>query len=658
MYVAALAAGLGAGAVYALLGLGLVLTSRGSGLVNFGFGALASWCAYVFQDLRANGRYPLVFPGPWRDISFGSDVQMTFVSALVVTMVTAAVLGWVAFMLVFRALRRAPILAKVVASVGILLVFQGMIGIRFNSASINVEKVLPSGVIRVTDDVLVAVDAVWLTILAVSVALILWALARYTRIGLAVRAASESEKGAVLLGFAPDRLALVTWVVSALIAGLVGILATPLFELTPMLYTQLLIPALGAALVGRFVSFGWTVAAGLAIGMIQAVFSPLQQQFSWIPRTGMRDGFVFLAIVVAMVLLGKRLPTRGSIDIGRLPPVSPSRVRPAVAGSAVTAIIVGFIIIPDSWGLSLLTSVIFCGLALSLVVLTGYMGQISLAQMAIAGIAGFSLSRFADRFDIPFPFAPLLAAGVATSFGILVGIPALRVRGVNLAIVTLAGSIAIQEFVFKNSQFVGDVSTGGAKVPNPKLFGLDMGLRNATDPYRPEFGIFVTICVALLALLVANIRRSGTGRQMLAVRSNERAAAATGINTSATKLLAFGTSSFIAGVMGTLVAYRFGSISDTSFGFFASLTLLAFAYLGGITGVSGAILAGMLAADGIGFKVLNGLWASLGVNFGRWQILVGAIGLIVTAVQNPDGIVGAIGRSQVKIKQRLGGVKI
>ena len=651
MYLASLVAGLGAGAVYALMGLGLVLTSRGVGVINFGFGALATWCAYVFYDLRVNARYPLAIPGPWRDISFGENAEMTFLSALVLTLMTAVIISALAFILVFRILRRAPVLAKVVASVGILLVLQGMIGIRFNSASINLDKVLPSGVIRVSDQVLVAVDAVWLLAVTVVVALALWGVSRFSRFGLAVRAAAESEKGAVLLGFAPDNLALVTWIVAGVIAGLVGIVATPLFELTPMLFTQLMVPALGAALIGRFVSFGWTVVAGVGIGMLQALLSPLQQNFSWIPRTGMRDGFVFLLIVVAMVVLGKRLPTRGSIDIGRLPPVAPSRSHPATTLIVVGAVVLGFIVIPDAWGLSLLTSVMFTGLALSLVVLTGFMGQISLAQMAIAGIAGFSLSRFADRLSMPFPVAPLLAAFVATFFGIVVGIPALRVRGVNLAIVTLAGSVAIQEFVFKNRSFVGDVSTGGARIPNPEIFGIDLGLRNSDDPYRPVFGIFVTLCVALLAILVVNVRRSATGRHMLAVRSNERAAAATGINTSATKLIAFGLSSFIAGVMGTLFAYRFGSISDSSFGFFASLTVLAFAYLGGITGVAGALLAGVVAADGIGFRILDGMWERLGVDFGRWQIMVGALGLTITAIQNPDGIAGALGRSRDKRRE-------
>ncbi|MCB0993849.1 MAG: branched-chain amino acid ABC transporter permease, partial [Acidimicrobiales bacterium] len=341
-----------------------------------------------------------------------------------------------------------------------------------------------------------------------------------------------------------------------------------------------------------------------------------------------------------MAVVGKRLPTRGSLETGRLATVSRRPAPRWITSVLVAAVLLAFATLPSTWGSALLTSVIFTGLALSLVVLTGFTGQISLAQAAIAGIAGFSLSRLTMRFDVPFPVAPVLAALVAAAFGVLVGVPALRVRGVNLAVVTLAGGIAVQEFVFKNPDFVGDVSTGGAKVPPPKLFGLDLGLQSATSVYRPQFGLFVTVVVALLGIAVSNLHRSATGRRMLAVRSNENAAAAVGINAAATKLLSFGLSSFIAGVAGTLVAYRFGSISDASFNLFASLTLLAFAYLGGITSVAGAAIAGLLAADGIGFKAMSAGWSRAGIDFGRWELVVGAVGLVITAVRYPQGIAG------------------
>lgn len=639
-YLAALVAGFGAGAVYGLLALGVVTTYRGSGVINFAHGAIATWTAYVFWDLRTNASYPLPIPGPVDRISFGAGVRMTMVSAIVIALVTAGALGAAIYALVFRSLRAAPALARVVAGVGVLVYVQAMIAVRFDAASVRLSAVLPHGIVELSSRVLLSYEAVWLGVTLAAVAVALWAVSRFTRVGLAIRAASESEKGAVLLGFAPDRLGLWCWLAAGLLAGLVGVLAAPLFELTPLLFTELLIPALGAALIARFSSFGIAASAGLAIGMIQSAITPLQRDVSWVPRTGARDGFVFLTIVVAMAVVGKRLPTRGSLDSGRLAAVGRARIRPGTWVVAVAGVMIAFAVLPSNWGSALLTSVIFTGMALSLVVLTGFTGQISLAQSAFAGIAGFALSRLTTRFDVPFPIAPLLAASIAALFGLLVGIPALRVRGVNLAVVTLAGGIAVQEFVFKNPDFVGDVTTGGARVTSPKLFGLDLGLQNATDVYRPQFGLFAAAVVIALALVVSNLRHSATGRRMLAVRSDENAAAAIGVSAAGTKLLAFGLSSFIAGLAGTLVAYRFGSISDASFNLFASLTLLAFAYLGGISSVGGAVVAGLLAADGIAFEAMDNGWDRLGVDLGRWELVVGAIGLIVTAVRYPQGIAG------------------
>ncbi len=178
----------------------------------------------------------------------------------------------------------------------------------------------------------------------------------------------------------------------------------------------------------------------------------------------------------------------------------------------------------------------------------------------------------------------------------------------------------------------------------PELFGVNLGLRSDDDPYRPVFGVMVTIVVALVAVLVANLRRSDTGHKFLSVRSNERAAEAIAIDVARTKLLGFAVSSFIAGLMGTLIAYRFGSVSANSYTFFSSMVLLAFAYLGGIASISGAVLAGVFASDGIGFKALDSGWARLGIEFGRWEIIVGAIGLVFMAVKNPEGLAGTVHR--------------
>jgi branched-chain amino acid transport system permease protein len=283
-------------------------------------------------------------------------------------------------------------------------------------------------------------------------------------------------------------------------------------------------------------------------------------------------------------------------------------------------------------------------IALSLVVLVGFVGQISLAQMAIAGTAGFFMSKYFE--GLPFPIAPIIGAFVAAIFGAIISIPALRLRGVNLAVITLSAAVAIEQLVFKNKTFAGEL--GALPVKPPEIGGKDFGPNNTAlkvaglkgrDDIPPNvwFGVVCLIFVIILCLMVVNVRRSNTGRQFLAVRSNERAAAAAGIDVARTKILAFGLAAFIAGLGGTLSGYRFGSVTPTYFGAFASLTFLSFAYLGGIASVSGAVLAGVVAPNGLNFNFLENI---LHIDQ-SYATLIGGIGLILTAVQNPEGLAGA-----------------
>lgn len=235
---------------------------------------------------------------------------------------------------------------------------------------------------------------------------------------------------------------------------------------------------------------------------------------------------------------------------------------------------------------------------------------------------------------------------MAALFGALISIPALRLRGVNLAVITLSAALAIEQLVFKNKTFAGEL--GALRVDPPEIGGKDFGPNNTAlrvlgmkgrDEIPPSawFGVVCLIFVILLCLMVVNVRRSSTGRQFLAVRSNERAAAAAGIDVARTKILAFGLAAFIAGLGGTLSGYRFGSVTPAYFGAFASLTFLSFAYLGGIASVSGAVLAGVVAPNGLNFNFLENI---LHIDQ-SYATLIGGIGLILTAVRNPEGIAGA-----------------
>ncbi len=629
--------GTGAGAIIAAFGLGLVVTYQGSGIVNFAFGAMATWTGYVYADLR-QGAYPFPVPGLPARYHFGEDVGIWWAFAL--ALLTAALMGLLVYQLVFRPLYRAPALAKVVASIGLVIVFTSLIERRFpDNAGLRVDAILPREPVTIMDGVTVPRDGLWLVFIVLLITMAVWVSSRYTRLGLATKAAAGNEKGAILLGYSPQRLAQFSFVLASLIGGLVVILASPMIQLSSSVLTfGYLIPALGAALIGAFTKVWPTVLTGLAIGLVQSSFTKMQTDFSWFPQYGAREGLPFLVIIVAMVFLGERLPDRGSVEHFRMPAIPPAKVTTLSIVLPVGLAVVGLLVLSPLWRGAIMTTTIATVLALSLVLLSGFGGQPSLAQLSFAGIAGFALSKLAMQWDIPFPIAPILASLIAMVFGVLVGIPALRVRGTNLAIITLAGGVAINEFVFKNPKYVGDASTGGAKVPNPKLGDWDLGLILGDQASRPIFGILLVAVALGLALAVANIRKSASGRRMLATRSNERAANANGVNIARVKLEVFAASAFIAGVGGCMIAYRFGSVSDASFGAVASLTALAVAYLGGITCVSGAVTSGITAASGVAFYVLSNITET----FGQWEVFIGGLFLILTAILNPEGIAGGI----------------
>jgi ABC-type branched-subunit amino acid transport system ATPase component/ABC-type branched-subunit amino acid transport system permease subunit len=300
------------------------------------------------------------------------------------------------------------------------------------------------------------------------------------------------------------------------------------------------------------------------------------------------------------------------------------------------------IIFPFDFREALINTLIGVIMALSLVVITGFVGQISVIQLALAGAAGFTVSHMFSNFGITFPVAALAGIAVAVVIGLITAVSAVRVRGVSLAVVTLAGAVAIENFGFVNATWGGGLA--GSPVPEPKLFGLDLGPQNTFrgidgNVPSPVFGWITLICCVLLCVWVGFIRRGTLGQRMLAVRSNERAAAAS-VNPRTVKLYAFGISAFIAGVAGTLYAYNFGSVSAGRFDAVTALSLIAFAYAGGISLISGAVFAGLLSAQALIPYALD-KW--FGLN-GNWFLLVGGILLIFTLLQNPEGVAGDLYR--------------
>ena len=366
---------------------------------------------------------------------------------------------------------------------------------------------------------------------------------------------------------------------------------------------------------------------------------------SWYPTDhgialpGVWDLFIFLVIVVAMFWRGASLPGRGELIEKRLPVVPrPTRLGlNATIGTLACATLL--IVLPWNWRQALITTLLAALMCLSYVVLTGFVGQISVVQPALAGVAGYVISHAAEH-SLGFPWAPLLGIAVATVVGLLVAVSALRVRGVSLAVVTLAAAVAIERFVFVNYKWGG--GSGSSPVPPPKIGGWSLGPDSSwkgLDDLTPSpvFGFFLLVVIALLCLLIANVRRSSVGRQMLAVRSNERAAAAAGVNVTIVKLTAFGLSAFIAGIAGVMYSYQAGGVNAARFGAWAALGLIAIAYVGGITMISGAFFAGLIATYAIMPYALD-RWFGLS---GVWALLFAGLALIVTLILNPEGISGA-----------------
>ncbi|PYE18108.1 amino acid/amide ABC transporter membrane protein 1 (HAAT family) /amino acid/amide ABC transporter membrane protein 2 (HAAT family) [Williamsia limnetica] len=634
--------GLAVGAVYSVFATSLVGIYAATGVINFAQGSIALWAVYVVAALRTDGTLVL----PVGSVSIGSEDNPTpMVLAIVIGVATAALWALLAHYLIFRPLRRAPVLAQVVASVGLMLFITALVHLRFSTDSLMALPILPQNTFEIAGAI-VNVSDILMAVVAVLIALLLWAYFSLTTLGVATRAGSEDELAARLAGFSPDRLAAIVWVITGAASGLIVVLGAYTIGLDATSYTFYIIPALAVALVGRLTSFGVACVAGLVLGAFQAVIlwaSTLEWWPSW-AQTGVGDAVPFVVVVIALFLLGGKIPSRGSLGEAKMPAVFIPKIRPIPVVLMVAAVVIAVLLTSGSWRFGIVTSMILSLIALSLVLLTGYLGQISLASMAFAGAAGFALSKVTTNWGVPFPLSILLSALIATALGVIVGVPALRIRGAQLAVVTLAAALAIQSFVFNNpalTPFEGNL------ISDPTLFGWDLSVRQGSELTTIEFSMMVLVVVTVLTLIVMRFMAGATGRAFLAVRSNERAAASVGINVAATKILGFALSAFLAGVGGCLIGYSRGQLSAGSFTVIIGLTLLAMTYVGGITSVSGAFVAGIIGPLGVGYVFLTQT-----LDFGKYYELIAAGSLLLMAVLNPVGVVGAVREVVDQIKAR------
>ena len=638
-HVTFLLLGLGAGATIAALGLGVVITHRASGIINFGHAAIGMFVAFAYYELRATGdlALPIIgLPGRVHLID-----RPTVSTALAISLIYAALLGLLLYWAIFRRLVDAPPLAGTVASLGLLLYIIGLTGLRFDGqATLVIDGPLPSRIVSF-GGVVTPLDRYILAGLVMVVAIALIVFTRWTRAGLATTALAENRTGAVMLGISPHRLFALNWMLATVLAGGSLILAAPIVRLNAGTTSLLIVPAVAAALPGRFNAIGVTVISGFALGMAQSELLSVQADWDWLPNIGLQQGLPFLVILLTLAFRGDLVPTRGQRHVAmRLPAPLDHRWSTPIAATALTASAIGLLVLDSNWRTAIIISAIGALVALSVITISGLAGQVSLATYAVAGVAAFSTVRAATDLNLPFPLAPAVGVLAAVVIGVAIGAAGLRARGMTLTIATLAAAVAIEELVFRWGWFTGGLS--GATVERPSLFGVDLGISARGDAFpRKSFGFLVLAVLAFALALVIRLRRAHAGRRWLAVRANERAAASVGISVERVKLEAFAVSSLLAGLAGVLIAYRRELVSSSSFDVLESIVALALAYLAGIAAPLGALLAGFLTTGGLLTVALGELSGEASDN----QFAVNGLLLIVAAIRFRSGILGLRQRS-------------
>ncbi|MFG3364894.1 ATP-binding cassette domain-containing protein [Streptomyces sp. NPDC048156] len=577
--------GLVSGALYALLATGLVLSYSASGLFNFAHGATAYLCALTFYELHSGLGWPAV------------------PTALLLVCVVSPLLGWGLDRLMFRKLARVGETAQIVATIGLLVALPALglwVVELLDDAGVSVKPAenqfglpgvgpSPAKNWQLMDGVGIDSDQLITWVATAAVALGLWILMRHTTLGLRLRAAVDNRSLVELRGMSADRLSTVAWMLSSGLAGLAGVLATPLLGLSAHDFTLFLFVSATAAVLGRFASVPIAFAGGLGLGVLQNLVAGYASFAERI--TGFRTAVPFLILFAGLLLLTRRARTAGTAAVDA-PPVDYLAGRPWArtwgpwAAAAVLLAASFYTVTTPFW-----SGILAQGLALSLVfvsftVVTGLGAMVSLAQATFvtgaALVAGLLMSH-----GWPFIAAALVGTCVAAVLGALVALPALRLGGRTLALATLALAFLADQVLFQ----IGWLRNGdtGWEIPRPVFGPVDLSDDRA-------MGVaMVVLCAAAVAALAA-LRNSPSGRAMLAVRSAPAAAMASGVSVIRTKLLLFTLSAGLAGFGGVMYASYNTRVTATDFTAMTGLIWLAVVVAAGVRRPQFAVVAGLVYA--------------------------------------------------------------
>ncbi len=480
-------------------------------------------------------------------------------------------------------------------------------------------------------------DRLYILAIVVVLTAALWAVYRFTRFGVATSAVAENSRSAAALGVSPDLIGAANWAVGAALGALAAILLAPITGLGPANLTYLVIPVLAAAVVGRFASFPITLAAGLVIGIGQSEVT------RYVTAPGLATAIPF--VLVAVVLLARGRTTAGKGDsFGRMPRLGAGRPHRLATGVAVLASVVCiWWLLPAAWvnafGLQMIVAIIL----MSFVVVTGYAGQVSLVQIGFAGVGALMTAWLVADHGWPFWLAALAGVLAVVPVGIVVGLGGLRTRGVHLAILTLGLAISLEAVVFGNPRYTG--GTEGYQVGGIRVFGLAVDALS----FPKRYASLVLVVLVVVALAIVNLRRSRAGRRLIAVRTNERAAAALGISVVGAKLYAFVLGGMIAALGGILLAFHDPVPSFGAFAGLQSVTALQNAVLGGVGATTGPLVGSSFAPGTLGQQIFG----FLGAKVALYLALASGVGLLFMLTSAPDGLVFLRHRADDRLRALL-----
>jgi branched-chain amino acid transport system permease protein len=656
-----LISGLITGAVFAIAASGLVVTYSTSGVFNFAHGALGMLCAYVYWDLRVNDAHswPLFPKGTWP-----APLALGFV-----ILVFAPLVGALLYRVVIRGLQGTSEIVKLVVPISVLLALiatANWVWKPNDPHSIQPffgadHRITVFGVVLLWHDVTILLVA---TVLAVGLRVFLYR----TRVGVSMRAVVDDRPLLELNGGRPDRLSLFSWMIGVGLSAIAGILITPFQggSLSATLLTLLVINAFAAAMFGRLRSLPLTFVGAIVLGY--ATRMAFDRPTGLMPKSFEWGGNLRLAVpmillfVVLLVLPQDRL--RGAVvQRTRERFTVPSTRHTLIAACSFVIIVFLLTRIMAPSALLILSDAIAASIIiLSLVLLVGYAGEVSLATMAFAGIGGTVLFHHVghDATSRAGLMAFLIAIVTTAFVGAVIALPALRLRGLYLALATAAFSLGVEQMVFKEfaaerriypatltllivaaltavyyayrshrlagAAIVAAVSlvviavaatnrwladerwsaifpNGNLQVPRPRLLGIDFAPQS-------NFALLLASVFAFVGVFLVVLRRSGYGRRLTAMKNSPAACAALGMSVVRLKLSVFMLSAAIASLGGCLYAQEIGAVTAERFSLFQSMTVLMLLVVAGAGYVSGGLTAGMMYAAV--FVVLQSVFTTIG----------------------------------------------